>query len=79
MNVYEFILLIDKDVLQALHSKKLTRFSIFRDVEMYEFYMNERKTNGCMQSKTNTANKFFTSEETVAKALQRMKSIVNSD
>jgi hypothetical protein len=76
MTVYELVLTIDKELLQLLHSRKYTRFSIFRDIEMYEFYMNERKTVGCMQSRTNTADKFFTSEETVQKALQRMKSNV---
>ena len=76
MTVYELILTIDKELLQELQRKKYARFSIFRDVEMFELYMNERKTNGCMQSRTNTADKFFTSEETVSKALQRMKSIV---
>lgn len=79
MNVYEFILSIDKELLQDLHSKKLTRFSIFRDVDIYEFYMNERKTTGCMQSRTNTADKFCVSEETVSKTLQRLKSNVKSD
>lgn len=73
MNVYEFVLSIDKNFLQELHRKKYTRFSIFRDIEMYEYYVNERQSTGCMQSRTNTAEKFCVSEETVSKALQRLK------
>lgn len=73
MTVYELILSIDQDILQKLHSKKLARLSIFRDVGIFEYYLNERKTNRGMQSLTNTAKRFGVSEETVSKTLQRMK------
>ncbi len=73
MTVYEFILSIDKKLLQDLHRKKIIRFSIYRDIEMFDNYMIERKNNRCMQSRTNTAVKFCTSEETISRMLHRMK------
>jgi len=76
MIVYEFILTIDKKLLQNLHSKNLIRYSIFRDIDIYEFYMNEKRTIGCMQARTNTADKFCVSEETVSKTLQRLNSSI---
>jgi hypothetical protein len=73
MTAYEFILTIDKELLQVLHNKKMVRFSIFIDIEMYEFYLNEKKKHTCMEARTNTSDKFCTSEETVSRMLFRMR------
>jgi len=73
MSAYELISAIDPETIDILLSKGILRPMTRRDISIYEFYMKERKTNGCMQSRTNTAEKFFTSEETVKRIIQRMK------
>ena len=51
----------------------LLRQSVQNDMKVYEFYMNECKTTGRMQARTNTAENFCTSEETISRIIKRMK------
>lgn len=73
MSAYELILSLDISTIDVLLSKGLFRSTVKRDIEVYEYYINECKTVGRMQARTNTADKFFTSEETISRIIQRMK------
>lgn len=73
MTAYELISAIDPVAIDILLSTGYLRPMTLRDVAIYEFYVNERKTNGCMQARTNTAEKFSTSEETISRIIKRMK------
>ncbi len=73
MSAYEIILTIEPTTFEKLKSCGLLRQSIFRDIEVYEYYINECKKFGKMQARANTADKFFTSEETISRIIQRMK------
>ena len=73
MSTYELIISIEESTIERLLSKGLFRSTIKRDIEVYEYYVNECKTVGKMQARTNTADKFCTSEETIGRIIQRMK------
>ena len=73
MSAYEIILSIEKPLLERMASIGLLRSTVIRDVKIYEHYLNERKTSGCMQSRTNTAEHFNLSEESISKIIQKMK------
>jgi len=73
MSAYELIQTIDASILDKLMSKGLLRQSVQRDIEIYEFYLKERKITTCMQARTNTAENFCTSEETISRIIKRMK------
>lgn len=74
MSTYELILSLDSSVIDHLLSKGLFRASTKRDIEVYEFYINECNITGSrMQARTNAADKFSTSEETISRIIQRMK------
>ena len=74
MSTYEIILSLDSSTIDHLLSKGFFRSSTKRDIEIYEFYVNECKITGSkMQARTNAAEKFCTSEETIGRIIQRMK------
>jgi len=73
MSAYELILAIEPTTLEQLMSTGLLRSTVTRDFKIYEFYLNERKTKGCMDARTNTAEKFSLSEEMISKIIQKMK------
>ena len=73
MSAYEIILSIEKPLHERMASIGLLRSTVSRDVKVYEYYLNEKKTNGCMQSRTNTAEHFKLSEESISKIIQKMK------
>ena len=47
--------------------------SIFRDIEIYEYYLNERKNTKEMKVREKTAQKFCISAETIKRIVKRMK------
>ena len=73
MSAYELIISLDLSTIDLLLSKGLFRSTVKRDIEVYEYYINECKTEGRMQARTNTAERFSTSEETISRIIQRMK------
>jgi len=73
MSAYELILTIEPTIFNELMSLGLLRQSVQNDMKVYEFYMNECKTTGRMQARTNTAENFCTSEETISRIIKRMK------
>jgi len=73
MSAYEQILTLEPSMIDLLLLKGYMRSSVRRDLTIYKFYINERISLGYLQARTNTAEKFFTSEETVARIIQRMK------
>ena len=73
MSAYELILTIEPTTFEKLMSCGLLRQSVLNDIKVYEFYLNECKTTGKMQARTNTAENFCTSEETISRIIQRMK------
>lgn len=73
MGAYELILSIDDLTLGKLMSTGLLRSTLKRDIEVYEHYVKECKSFGKMQARTNTAEQFLVSEETVSRIIQRMK------
>lgn len=73
MGAYELIQTMELSAIEILLSKGLLSSNIKRDLKVYEFYTNERKTVGCMQARTNTAEHFYTSEETVKRIIKKLK------
>jgi hypothetical protein len=73
MSAYELILTIEPTTFEKMLSLGILRNSVMNDVRVYEFYLNEKKTVSCMQARTNTADKFCTSEETISRIIKRMK------
>ena len=73
MSAYELILNIEPTTFEKMMSLGILRQSVLNDIKIYEFYLNERKTNGCMQARTNTAENFCTSEETISRIIKRMR------
>lgn len=73
MSAYELILTLEPLTLERLMSTGLMRPTVQRDILIYEFYLNEKKTKGCMDARTNAAEKFFLSEEMISKIIQKMK------
>jgi len=73
MNCYETLLSVDSGLIQLLVSKGYMRSTTSRDIEAFEYYTKERTTTGYLQARTNTAEKFCTSDETIARIIQRMK------
>lgn len=73
MGAYELIISLDNSTLDRLMSTGLLRATVKRDIEVYEFYVNECKTVGKMQARTNTAEQFCTSEETISRIIQKMR------
>lgn len=73
MTAYELIISIDKEILKSLSKHKLTRKSIFRDIDIYEFYIKECQYNSKLKARSNVAGKFGISEETVSKTIQRLR------
>ena len=74
MSTYDLILSIDKSKVEILLQKGILKSSTKRDIEVYEYYVNECGLTGSkMQARTNAAEKFFTSEETISRIIQRMK------
>lgn len=73
MSAYEIIISIDRNVLQQLHKKKLARASIFRDIEIYDYYLDECQNYSKTQARENTAKNFGISKETVSRTLQRLQ------
>jgi len=73
MSAYEIILSMEQTMLDKMMSTGLLRSTVSRDFKIYEFYINERKTNTCMQSRTNTAEYFHLSEESISKIIQKMR------
>jgi hypothetical protein len=73
MNAYELILNLDPLTLTVLLSKGYLRSSVQRDVEIYKYYLNEKKIYGCMQARTNTSERFHLGEDMISKIIQRMK------
>lgn len=74
MSAYELILSLDHSTFEKLMSKGLLRDSVKRDKEIYEFYLREcEETGSRMQARTNTAELFCVSEETVSRAIKKMK------
>lgn len=73
MSAYELILTIDQTTFEKMMSLGLLRQSVPRDIEIYEYYLKERKITTCMQARTNTAENFCTSEETISRIIKRMK------
>ena len=74
MSTYDLILSIDKSKVEILLQKGILKSSTKRDIEVYEYYVNECCLTGSkMQARTNAAEKFFTSEETISRIIQKMK------
>ena len=73
MTVYETLISIDRGTLEYLHKKKLTSPSIFRDIEIYEFYLNERQSYRKTEARESTAQKFGVSVKTVSRILAMFK------
>jgi hypothetical protein len=73
MGAYELIISLDNSTLDRLMSTGLLRATVKRDIEVYEYYVNECKTVGKMQARTNTAEQFCTSEETISRIIQKMR------
>ncbi len=73
MGAYELIISLDNSTLDRLMSTGLLRATVKRDIEVYEYYINECKTVGKMQARTNTAEQFCTSEETISRIIQKMR------
>lgn len=74
MSAYEIILSLDESTFEKLLSKGLLRSNVKRDKELYEYYVAEfNLTHSRMQARTNTADKFCVSEETVSKVIQKMR------
>lgn len=74
MSAYELILSLDEKTFEKLLSTGLLRSTVKRDKDMYEYYLVECEASGSrMQARTNTAEKFCVSEETVSKTIQKMK------
>ena len=72
ITAYEALLSIDDKIIQELKNKGYMRASVDRDVEMYEYFMNERKTLRYLQARENTAKNFKVSDSTIDKMLQRI-------
>lgn len=73
MGAYELIISLDNSTLDKLMSTGLLRASVKRDIEVYEYYVNECRYTSKMQARTNTAEQFFCSEETISRIIQKMK------
>lgn len=74
MSTYDVILSIDKSKIEILLKKGILKSSTKRDMDVYEYYVNECVLTGSkMQARTNAAEKFSTSEETIGRIIQRMK------
>lgn len=74
MGAYDLISTIEPSKLDILISRGFLRQTVWRDIERYEFYMNEcLKGIGRMQARTNTAEKFNISEDRVSQIIQKMK------
>ena len=73
MSAYELILAIDSLTLEKLMSKGLLRSTVQRDIKIYEFYIAQRKTERYLQARTNTAEKFFLSEDMIDKIIKKMR------
>jgi hypothetical protein len=73
MSAYELIISLDSSTIDLLLSKGLFRATVKRDIEVYQYYMEECKTVGKMQARTNTAEQFCTSEETISRIIQKMR------
>ena len=73
MSAYELIQAIEPTTLDKLMSTGLLRSTVQRDIKIYEFYLNERKTCGYMDARTITAEKYCLSEEMISKIIQKMK------
>lgn len=73
MTAYELITAIDPATIDILLSTGYLRPMTLRDVAIYEFYVNERRLVTCMQARTNTAENFCTSEETISRIIKKMK------
>lgn len=73
MSTYELILSIDDSTFTKLMSSGLLRTTVKRDVQVYEFFLNECNSCGKMQARTNTAEQFSISEDSVSKIIQKMK------
>lgn len=74
MSAYEFIKSIGEETIYRLADFGLLRGTVLRDVDVYEFYMDEiEQGEKRMQARTNTADAFCISEELVGKILQAMK------
>lgn len=74
MTNYEFLLEFSKQALYDLCEKNFLRSTVLRDIEIYEYYIQQCQKECKMQARTNTSTHFDLSEETVSKIIQRMRS-----
>mgnify|MGYP003588100414 CR=1 FL=1 len=72
MSAYELISQFDSSLLDQMITKGLLRSTVKRDMEIYEFYLSQCNL-GRMQARTNTAEKFYMSEDRISKIIQKMK------
>lgn len=73
MTAYELIISLEPSTFEKMMSLGLLRSTVQRDIEIYEYYLNERKTNGYCQARTNTAEHFYLCEDNIAKIIRKMK------
>jgi hypothetical protein len=69
------LILIDKCYLEHLQKIGLLKFNAIRNLDMYDYYCRQKKIVGSMQAITNTAAKYFLSENAVQKVVGKMRKI----
>jgi len=73
MTAYQTIVSLDNSIIEILFTKGLLKSTVKRDIAIYEFFLNERKTVGYLQARSNTAEHFHLCEDNIAKIIQKMK------
>jgi hypothetical protein len=79
MTIYERILNIDEATFDKLMSFGLLRSNAKRDLEIYEYYLEQKEKVGSMQAMTNTSDFFRISEDVVQKIIYKQKSILQKN
>jgi hypothetical protein len=72
------IVLVEKSHLEYLKKIGLLRFNAIRDLEIYNFYCEQKKVAGGMQAITKAAIKYCLSEKAIERIIYKMKSVCQS-
>lgn len=77
MSTIERITGLDAKTLEYISALNLLRANVIRDFLVYDYFTVEKQKYGTMQAITNTADKFYMSEDNVKKIIYQIKKIDN--
>jgi len=79
MTIYERILNIDETTFDRLMSFGLLRSNAKRDLEIYEYYLEQKEKVGSMQAMIDVSDFFRISEDVVQKIIYKQKGILQKN